>query len=577
MPHPYLLVPLLACVANTALAVFFLTRDGQRPANRVAGALMVGASFWAACEVLWNVAPEAEGARRLMGVSALGWAGMGPLALEMLLGVSGSASAATRRARPFLALAAAGFAIPALATPWMHAGVVRQPWGWTYRTGPAFPLYYAFLMGCLIFGLVRAARGLRSAPSPAERQQTRAVLFAFTAPAALASLTGAVLPMLGIPFPHLGTLSFVIIGVTLAWSAHRYGHSLLAPRTFAGEILATLGDGVALLHLDGRIRSANEALARLLGRPRSELEGLPIGEFLEDLPLDPPGEVQERETELHGAGGTRPVALSCSPLRDKTGLVLGLVLVVRDLHEVVALRRRLVTSGRLAAVGELAGGIAHEINNPIAYVRTNLGVLRDELERLEGALDAPGEARVRLRDGAALIQESLEGVDRIAAIVRDLKGFAGGDQVSRELVDLGALLQTLLRVLAPHLRYRARIEVRTSHIPLVTGSPQELRQVFANLILNACQSLEGEGTILLVTERQGDAVEVRVEDDGRGIAPEDLERIFDPFFTTRPHSEGRGLGLAVAYQVVKQHGGEIAVEPRPGGGTVVRVRLPVAS
>jgi PAS domain S-box-containing protein len=578
MPHPYVLVSLLACLANAVLAVFFLTRAPARSANRIAGTLHAGAAFWAVCELLWNGATDPAAALSLVRLSVLGWAAIGPLGMEMLLAVSGTQTQATRRARPWLLAIAAGFVCLDLTTPWMHTGVVPRDWGWSYTVGPAFPAYYLFSMACLGHGIRRAIAGLRSSPSPAERRQTRSVIAAFLVPILVASLTEALLPWLGVHPPHLGTLSFVAIGASVAWGFHRYGHSLLAPQDFASEILETLGDGVALVNLDGRIRSANGTLARLVGTTPERLEGQAIGELLDDVPLDPRDALREHETELSDRAGNRlPVSISSATLRDKQGLPIGLVLVVRDLHEMAALRRRLVTSGRLAAVAELAGGIAHEINNPIAYVRTNLGVLRDELEALERRLEGEDTALDKLRGTRELIGESLEGVDRIAAIVRDLKGFAGKDHVTRELVDVNELLRGSLRLLAPHLRYEARVEVRLSDVPLVAGSPQELKQVFTNLILNACQAVGQGGAIVLVTERAEGGVEVRVQDDGRGIAPEVMDRIFDPFFTTRPGSESMGLGLAVAYQIVRQHGGDIAVESRPGTGTVVRVRLPAAS
>jgi signal transduction histidine kinase len=267
-------------------------------------------------------------------------------------------------------------------------------------------------------------------------------------------------------------------------------------------------------------------------------------------------------------------------LCDRQGSPLGLVLVVRDLAEVVALRDRLLLSGRLAAVGELAAGIAHEINNPLAFVRANLSLLRQHWGALEVELEKAGASDTAdqiLVEGEELVDESLEGVDRVVAIVRDVRGLARGGGARRELADLHALIDGVLRMAAPQLRERIQIERRYGAILPVRGAPHELQQVFLNLVLNAAQAIERSGTIRIATEVVEGNVLVHVEDDGCGIAPEHLERIFDPFFTTKPVGEGSGLGLGIAHGIVRSHGGEIRVASRAEGGSRFSVHLPVAA
>jgi signal transduction histidine kinase len=263
--------------------------------------------------------------------------------------------------------------------------------------------------------------------------------------------------------------------------------------------------------------------------------------------------------------------VSTAILRDRQGFPIGLVLVARDLREIASLRSRLVTSGRLAAVGQLAAGIAHEINNPIAFVRANLGTLRGLLPGL-----AKGDGACPLHEAEELLDESLDGVDRVVAIVRDVKSFSHAGGGPRESVDLNALLDAVLRVAAPQLRYAGRIERRYGTVPAVLGDPQELKQVFLNLVLNASQAVSGTQAIRIVTESAAGRVVACVEDDGCGIAPEVIAHIFDPFFTTKRVGEGTGLGLAIAYQIVRKHGGELSVESRMGAGTAFRVELPAA-
>jgi len=180
-------------------------------------------------------------------------------------------------------------------------------------------------------------------------------------------------------------------------------------------------------------------------------------------------------------------------------------------------------------------------------------------------------------DGDALIEESLEGVDRAAEIVRGVRGFSHAGGGERVPTDLNALLDEVLRMLGPRLRGRVTLECTYVDLPRVRCSPQELKQVFLNLLVNAEQAVPDGGRIRVATSRGRDFVGVLVEDDGCGIAPELVERVFDPFFTTKPVGVGTGLGLGIAYKIVKGHAGEIAIESRAGAGTRVRVRLPVGA
>ena len=174
------------------------------------------------------------------------------------------------------------------------------------------------------------------------------------------------------------------------------------------------------------------------------------------------------------------------------------------------------------------------------------------------------------------VDESLDGVERVVAIVRDVKSFSHAGGGPREAVDLNGLLDAVLRVAAPQLRYGGRLERRYSAVPPVMGDAQELKQVFLNLVINAAQAVTERDAIRIGTASAGDRVVVRVEDDGCGIPPESIAHVFDPFVTTQRVGEGTGLGLAIAYQIVRKHGGEMSVQSQSGAGTTLRVELPAA-
>jgi len=394
----------------------------------------------------------------------------------------------------------------------------------------------------------------------------------------VATLTEVALPLFGIhAVPRLGTLSLSLLGGIHVWSFVRYGDSILVPEGLTARVLRSLPDGVASLSMSGRVRAANERLAALLGIEPKQLAGRWLGRFLSAELLDPPREVRDVECRLLPAQGA-PVDVSVSTLvnRDKRGEPAGLVLIVRDLREVVALRSRLLTSGRMAAVGELAAGIAHELNNPIAYVRANLSVLREHVDTLRKALaNGPASVVPVLAEAEEIVEESLEGMDRAAGIVRDVREFSHAGSGGRQGADLRDLVEQSARVARLQTPRGAEVEVDCHGLPPLECEPQRLKQLFLNLLVNAGQAVEPGGHIRVSGELHEGGVLLRFRDDGSGIAPEHIERIFDPFFTTKPVGVGTGLGLAIAFRIVEEHAGRIEVSSELGAGTEFRVWLPL--
>jgi len=258
-------------------------------------------------------------------------------------------------------------------------------------------------------------------------------------------------------------------------------------------------------------------------------------------------------------------------------------------------QNQVIQSEKLASIGQIAAGVAHEINNPVAFVLSNLGTLESYLSSLFELLDAYLEAEhtaaplARARalredtdvdflrsDGVALLGESREGLLRVKRIVEDLKDFSrGGAEETWESVDLHASLESTLNIVRNEIKYKTRIETRYADLPYVECLPSRINQVFLNLLVNAGQSIEANGVITISSGVDGGEVWIRFEDTGCGIPPEHLHRIFEPFFTTKPVGQGTGLGLSVSYSIVRKHGGRIDVESEVGRGTRFTVRLPV--
>ena len=580
--HAYTALQLFDLCALLVCATTILARDPADRGNRSAAMLLYGGAFWAACQLLWNTTQDPQFALRLVRLSAFGWAAVGPLGARFIVDVTGESAPKLRRALPFFFAAAVGFIGLDLFTPLVHVGVVRADWGWAYVFGPAYPVFFLITIFSFLWGLSIATIAYRNSRLPSERRQGLWIAAGMSQLLCVAAITDGVLPRLGRPTLLLATTAYALMGLAFALSLSRFGYSILSPGTFAAQINETMSEGVALVRLDGRIRSVNAGLARMLARPRAEIESMRVGELLSLRLVEPTREVENLRAWLFGREGARiPVSVTTTLVRDGRGVESGLAVVLRDLREIEALQRRLVLSGRMAAVGQLAAGVAHEVNNPTAYVRSNMLLLREywaNAAKLLAPENGSGDAEKSelFADGAELIDESLEGVERIASIVQQIGRFSRDDAGAHERAELSMILDSAQRMAGPRLRAGIRLERSDARVPPIECAPRELEQVFLNLLLNAADAVGGNGTIRLSTVWDGARARVEVADDGSGIAPADLARVFDPFFTTKPVGQGTGLGLAISYEIVQRHGGEIEVRSELGRGTAFTVWLPVA-
>ncbi|MFZ2524828.1 MAG: PAS domain S-box protein [Candidatus Ferrigenium altingense] len=266
-------------------------------------------------------------------------------------------------------------------------------------------------------------------------------------------------------------------------------------------------------------------------------------------------------------------------------------------------QNQLLQSAKMASIGLLAAGVAHEINNPIGYVNSNMGTLEkyladifavidkfEAIEMLMGMLvdsDDPLLQELRQfkeqinlgyirKDIKALIAESHQGLEQVKKIVLDLKNFSHTDSKDQwTWADMHHMLDTTLNVIWNELKYKCEVVKEFGVLPEIYCLPSQLEQVFMNLLENAAHAIEVRGKITLRTGQEGDRIWIEVSDTGKGIPPEDFPHLFDPFFTTKPVGKGTGLGLSVSYSIVEKHHGKIEVQSEVGKGSVFRVWLPV--
>ena len=281
----------------------------------------------------------------------------------------------------------------------------------------------------------------------------------------------------------------------------------------------------------------------------------------------------------------------------------------KALHDLQNTQSQLLQSEKMASIGQLAAGVAHEINNPVGFVKSNLGTLneyREDLMRLldhyrilgttlgkekdirgDGALRKALENIKKIEDEIGLsfilgdyknvVNESLEGMARVSKIVSDLKDFSHVDKAELEHADLNKGIESTLNIVWNELKYKAQVIKDLGKIPLVKCYPQRINQVFMNILVNAAQAIDGKGKIRITTRADTDNgyVEITINDTGKGIPPDVLPKIFDPFFTTKEVGKGTGLGLNMAYNIIQRHKGTIDVESEVGKGTTFIIRIPV--
>jgi two-component system sensor histidine kinase HupT/HoxJ len=383
---------------------------------------------------------------------------------------------------------------------------------------------------------------------------------------------------------------------------------------FIASVLTSMTDVLIVCDVHGRIEQVNDALERLTGRSAEELHLRPFQDlFASDCQptVDRFPEMIRRhaiydcELTLKGKDEEMPLAVNCTSRYDHKNRLAGMVLIGRPVGELrrayEALNRahaelkqaqqQLVRAEKLASLGRLVAGVAHELNNPISFVYGNVHTLKRYGERLQSYLDAVhagvprgeleamrGELHVDrlLADLKSLTEGTLEGAERVRDIVQELRQFSSGQKGERTLCNLAHLARTAVQWVAKgsKLPIETRFEL-PEDLP-VECNPGQIQQVLMNLVQNALDAMEsaGGGQIAISGGNESGGVWLSLRDTGPGLSAEDLVRVFDPFFTTKPVGKGTGLGLSISYSIVAEHGGHLEVDNHAEGGALFTLHLP---
>ncbi len=364
--------------------------------------------------------------------------------------------------------------------------------------------------------------------------------------------------------------------------------------------------GIIVGHIDGQLTDANNAFLQMVGYSREELDGGAV-RWNELTPVEWRDVTRRAVEQLRVTGSANP--LECEFFRKDGGrlpIVLGLVKLegidtvvgfvldrteqklaeeklrgyadalgtaYRDLQ---AAQSTLVQSAKMASLGELVAGVAHEINNPLAFVTSHLKTARNSLANIEqeihGTISVPAKAQWDRAESR--LREMSVGLERIADLVVKLRTFSRLDEGEYKTVDIGDCIESVLTILRHRLSDRIEVVLRLSEPHQLACFPGLLNQALLNLVANAIDAIDGNGTVTISSEWDGPTYSILVSDTGSGISPELRDRVFEPFFTTKPVGQGTGLGLSITYSIVRKHGGSLELRDADGGGTVAIVRLP---
>ncbi len=387
-------------------------------------------------------------------------------------------------------------------------------------------------------------------------------------------------------------------------------------QAFIGSVLAAMTDVLIVCDPECRIQRVNRALEELTGLRENELVGTHLSEiFAQDCHADITelkarvrnvGQINDCELALAGSDGQpAPLAMNCAIRRDHRGRIVGMVLVGRPIgelrkayreldeahHRLTQTQQQLVVSEKMAALGRLVAGVAHELNNPISFVLGNMHALKRYAKSIGKYLAAckPGHSPEELedlrkdlkidrilKDIGPLLEGTTEGADRVSDIVQDLRRFSSNQEEPVEQFNLSRVVRTSADWVIKTERNKPQVAFDMPERQDVFGRKGQLHQVLVNLIQNAADALAECDNPLIEIRcwQENEDVLIEVADNGAGIPPGNIDKIFEPFFTTKPIGQGTGLGLYVSYGIAQKQGGDLTARRRPGGGAVFTLRIP---
>jgi two-component system sensor histidine kinase HydH len=372
--------------------------------------------------------------------------------------------------------------------------------------------------------------------------------------------------MMGLIFLLIGVSG--VISLLLAQGYRSARASLSRVQAFSDSLVENMPIGLVAIDQAGRITAFNQAAESILQQAAADIVGQKANDVLPETcrdlikTLETQKKIVTGELDCHLANGRKiPLDVIATVLEEEDG-ARGVVVLLRDITEIQHLKKEIARSQRLASLGSLAAGVAHELRNPLSSIKGFATYFRERYR------DNPEDEKT----AGIMIQE----VDRLNRVIGQLLDYARPMTMHRQETPIQSIIQHTFRMIEQQAREKGVVLQANlpANIPAVGVDPDRMKQVFLNLYLNALDAMEvGDVLSVTLTDLPGEHIRIEVGDTGVGIAPEDLGRIFDPYFTTKP--SGAGLGLAIVQKIIDSHGGDIQVESTPGRGTMVAIQLPI--
>jgi PAS domain S-box-containing protein len=468
---------------------------------------------------------------------------------------------------------AAFFSFLELTTNLVSGELVKGTWGYTYNIQETSFLFWigsTWLFTLAIFGLVLSLRYC-SKVTNTKKTQAKFVSFGFSIPL-FSSLISQVYPILSeIQIPDFSVISTTALCVFVGYAIWKHNLFLLNPITAAENIISTMPDGLILVDVEGKIISTNKSMLNLLNYSESELLEKPIDLLLENKnfsierleKMDRNGLKNYEITFKPKTGNTIPVNISASLIRDKEGKTQGAVAIVRDITEKKKMENLLVASEKMAAIGQAATMVGHDLRNPLQAIGNAAHCITKEVTSL-------GTANPVLKNSLNMLKIIQKSIDYANNIVLDLKDFSSERKPDIKKTDLNELIKDALQQCkTPN---NVKTITKLEAIPPLNVDRYMMKRVFVNIVTNSMQAMKKTGGVLEVsTQKTDDSIKVYFKDTGVGMSKKTLKHLFTPFFTTK--AQGMGMGLSISKKFVESNGGFIEVQSEDGKGTTFTVKF----
>jgi PAS domain S-box-containing protein len=593
------------------MAVYVLYKNPKSLINKTCAVLITCFTMWNFMDVFsHNPNLSKDTGMIFQNISSLGWVGFPSAILCFALAFSKKKRALRSK---FLLIVVISIPLFLIYQQWMNSLTMDYPgrsYEWAYRWSNTIwtYLFYVYYIAFTLLAIYFIYRYGRQTDQLNEKKQANIIIASITISLIAGTVTDVIIPELYTQsIPELSNVTSIFFAAGMVYAIIKYRFLTITPAYAAGDILSTMGDSLILMNPEGKIVEVNNATLNLLGYTRDEIIGKQVESlFAEELTqfktinleqFLTEGSLKDYQIAYRTKNGENiPVSISGSIMRDKDNNLTGIVGIARDMREMLRLQERerklvveearaealqeraqelqeaydrlkatqaqLIQSDKLAAVGQLAGGVSHEINNPIGII---LGFAQSIVKRI-------GEDDPLYTPLKSIEREAI----RCKKLVGDLLTFSRTGKTQTEPIDINQTVNETLSLIEAQAKVKD-IEIAREYetgLPYITVNKNQIQQVIVNICNNAIDAIPGGGRITITTKRMEQQIAIEISDTGAGMTAEVKKHIFEPFFTTKEIGKGTGLGLSLCYEIIQKHQGTITVESEAGQGATFAIKLP---